>query len=127
MTGVTYRKQGNRYEMRILGHAGYGAAGRDIVCAAVSMLAATLLQCLRDREAEGALEWLDAESEDGRVEARCRSDDPAVKTLYHTILTGFRLLENQYPEFLYIDTSERRWKETIEHEKRLDEPEPPAI
>ena len=56
MIRIELRKAGSGYACRAAGHAGYGPAGSDIVCAAVSALLWTLLMGWERLEKEKAEE-----------------------------------------------------------------------
>lgn len=66
MINVEYRK----YRLKIDGHAG-GIKGSDPVCAAVSILALTLAENLREAEESGCLRELKLDISDGHAEIAC--------------------------------------------------------
>lgn len=66
MITATYRK----YNLKIDGHAG-GIKGSDPVCAAVSILAQTLAENLREAEESGCLRELSLELTDGHAKISC--------------------------------------------------------
>lgn len=85
----------NRFRMRVSGHAGYGPAGSDIVCAAASILTATAqVEMYR-------ITGFQAE-DDGETVDMCCTPTPAecgrVIQALDIIANGFRLLAGQYPE-----------------------------
>ena len=98
MINITFKP--NTYELEITGHAGHDVKGKDIVCAAVSTLFYTLGQALFE---SGVLfkDELVFKDEDGHgyikgYTNRYNEDD--VNAIFWTILTGFEMLANQYPE-----------------------------
>lgn len=100
MTTVDYSEEGGVLRFRADGHAAWAEDGTDLVCAAASMLAYTLLQCLRDAEEQGWLEELDTDIWDGGVLAEAvPAPDGMVRvaTIYRTVLTGYRMLSRRYP------------------------------
>ena len=48
MTKIFYREYYDRNLIIIEGHSGYDVSGSDVVCAGVSALVCTLVNCLRD-------------------------------------------------------------------------------
>lgn len=85
----------NRFRMQVSGHAGYGPAGSDIVCAAASILTATAqVEMYR-------ITGFRAE-DDGETVDMCCTPTPAecgrVFQALDIIANGFRLLAGQYPE-----------------------------
>lgn len=75
---IVFHSDGDK--LTVDGHACYGAKGEDIVCAAVSILVFTAAQ-------DGTLE-----GKPGHAIVRSDSVEFAV--------TGLRLLEEQYPDFI---------------------------
>jgi uncharacterized protein YsxB (DUF464 family) len=85
----------NRFSMQVSGHAGYGPAGSDIVCAAASILTATAqVELYR-------ITGFQAEDDGETVDMIC-TPTPAecgrVMQAMDIIANGFRLLAGQYPE-----------------------------
>lgn len=109
MTQVEMVKDGNGIDIRVLGHAGYGNAGNDIVCAAASILSATLVQCLDEMDERGELRRYDKEIAPGCVKIRAEPEDGAgrrIDALTETIMTGYLLLENQYGKYVHVSGGE---------------------
>ena len=115
---ISVRLYQNVEQRRILlcmdGHAGHGAHGKDIVCAAASMLVYTAAQLI------GSMARIDDFDGDPLIElseghaviyAECR-DDEGLSELLRVVLytmTGFRLLAANYPEHVTIITNEAAW------------------
>jgi uncharacterized protein YsxB (DUF464 family) len=105
MTIATFSRRGQTFSVSILGHAGYGAGGPDIVCAACSILSYTLLQCVLSLEDEGALKELQTEEIDGNITIGLTSYAWAkekTETVSSVIEAGFALLAQKYPEHVKI-------------------------
>ena len=68
-------------EMTVVGHAGAGEKGGDLVCAAASILAGTLKACAG-----------------GHLEEGCALFRGGRREVYSVIWRGFRLLAERYPE-----------------------------
>lgn len=95
MTNITYRRFNNSYSITIDGHAGYAETGKDIVCAAISALAQTLMAHI-ETEAEVCETYVG----DGQVWIygsgliSCFS--------YETIVTGLKLIAQGFPDYVKI-------------------------
>ena len=103
MTTVCYRRYYDGHLLIIDGHAGSGAKGEDIVCAAVSALAFTLLNCLKDEEAQGTVKLKREIVRDGYfcVEAHALGDsEERIEIITDTVLTGLYAVAEEYPEYV---------------------------
>lgn len=112
MTRVWIQNQGREWKIHIEGHAGYRAVrnlpeGTDIVCAAVSILGQTAVQCFLDLEEDGdvQIKELNMDGQAGLVRiSAVNTDTPdARKRVEHmvwTVQNGLRLLAEAYPEFV---------------------------
>ena len=105
MTTVTINRsaslQGEKLAFHAAGHAAYGPKGADIVCAAVSILSYTLAREMEKLEADGGLAIFSASFEEGAVRIEAiprRFAKRQACTVYQTILSGFCLLAEAYPE-----------------------------
>ena len=93
MTTVEIKKD----QLLVTGHTGYADKGKDIICAAVSVLTESLGQALLDMGAEG----IRIKLTDG--EARIRFV-PSEKTegAMAVVSAGFRMLAASYPHYVEI-------------------------
>lgn len=110
MTTVEFTDIGGVLRLKADGHANWGGRGHDLVCAAESILAYTLVKNLLDAKDRGWLEELDTDLWDGGViaEAIPRQDAAAkIGTVFQTILTGYRLLAENYPENVEVIEGEK--------------------
>lgn len=99
MIEVTFYRQFNR--VTVEGHAGSGPEGHDLVCAAVSALAATLAGNVEHMEEMGAVRDMTIELREGLAEIQCtphRRYTHSVSLIYRAICVGFELLATKYPE-----------------------------
>ena len=90
----------NRREttMTISGHAMTADKGKDLVCAAASVLGFTLIACVADSE-EKFLPVLT--QKDGELRVACspgRSFVTPCRRVMDTIFTGFEVLANEHPD-----------------------------
>lgn len=102
MTRVTIEDNDGDWKIRINGHAEnpYPDMQGNLLCASVSTLAYTLIQTLLDMDREGDLEDYRYSCEDGNVRIVVRpreSERCRVKECIKTIITGYRMLEEQFP------------------------------
>ena len=100
MTRVRYEP--GRFCLTVAGHAGAGPRGQDLVCAALSMLTATL-----EAAAEAQAERLrpTVRRSPGRVQIRCRPEPDSrglCRCVFETVFAGFTLLGGQYPDKVSI-------------------------
>ena len=98
MTRVSYDRAGLR--MRIQGHANSGEYGRDIVCAAESILMLTLERQLQELD---GLERLSVLKGPGRADMSCCSLREKIlrrRDIIESIFLGYQILESMYPEFV---------------------------
>lgn len=91
-------------ELKIDGHAGADEKGKDIVCAAVSVLFYTLGNCLSDSAhmIEGDITFTD---EDGHGHIQCKPKEmyvPTIQRTYYTVLTGLYMLAEAYPQYILL-------------------------
>lgn len=94
--------------MNVRGHAGYDRVGRDIVCAAVSVLAFTAANLASQYEEAGAEVYVRISDGDVCVEVRCEE-----RELYelcirqmNVVELGFALLAEQHPQFIRLTSEE---------------------
>lgn len=91
------------------GHAGYGPKGADIVCAALSALCCTLTYSMELEKEENKLLSLKTKLEEGNVELevvpRNKYEKGTIQA-FGTILNGYRLLADNYPDYVRLDESE---------------------
>lgn len=88
------------YKLDIEGHAGYGAYGSDIVCAAASILFFTLLRELQRRDIEVTAKTDEVREITATVNPAFSFDTDIV---YETICTGFMMLSEEYPEHVSFE------------------------
>ena len=103
MTRITYLWNGRDLDFAAVGHAEYGKP--DIVCASVSTLCCTLLQCMQTLEEQGKLArygWGGGSGDfvlDATVRPRARDEADAYVRM---ALTGLRMLAEQYPKHVQV-------------------------
>ena len=99
MIQVTYHRLFNR--VTVVGHAGSGPEGHDLVCSAVSSLALTLAGNVSYMESQEAVRNVIIKLDEGDAEIQCtpyRRYKDSVEQIYRAICVGFELLATKYPE-----------------------------
>jgi len=92
-----------RMVFSVEGHAGYAEPGADIVCAAASMLAMTLIFRLRTLALPGEIVEEVAEKGRARVSVRPKGRRSSLfRPVFETVLQGFALLAQQYPGYVAL-------------------------
>ncbi|MBR0040974.1 MAG: ribosomal-processing cysteine protease Prp [Oscillospiraceae bacterium] len=86
--------------MSVKGHAGSAVKGRDLVCAAASILGLTLIAAAMDSREK----YLPAVTQrEGEIRVACRPKGRGTalcRRMMDTIFTGYELLSGQYPDFV---------------------------
>lgn len=104
MTKVIIKTDPGRYDITITGHAEKINEGEgNILCAAVSTLAQTLLQMVRDMEDQNRLKHSEMLS-DGRIRVTCTytPKDEGIEGIFRTIETGLLLLQYGYKKNICV-------------------------
>lgn len=95
-----------------IGHAGYGPKGADIVCAALSALCCTLTYSMELAKEENKILDLDTRFEEGNVELEvvpARKHEGGTIQAFETVINGYRLLADNYPDHVHLDESGFRY------------------
>ena len=104
MLKVNIEKENGKYLLEMKGHCGYDIEGRDIVCAAASILCVTLCSLLEDKQ--GMLEESpriiveNGLSEIAFIPKERYADELAA--VFETVEKGLRLLADNYPDYVSI-------------------------
>ncbi len=85
------------------GHSGYGEAGTDIVCAAVTSAMRYLAALLDDTLSLAP----DIEVDDARAMIRIASDRPEAVPAFRAFALLMREYQAEYPEFIQVSGSDR--------------------
>ena len=96
---------------RITGHSGQAEAGRDIVCAAVSILTCTCVNALES--VCGVIPRITEENEEDGVLAfelpeRTESENEKAQVLMGALRQGLKDLAEEYPDNVKLSMKERR-------------------
>lgn len=94
MTKIVYAKDWDAFSLVCKGHAGFAEAGSDIVCAGISTLVQTLTHHLSNEQ------HVKYHIEPGGLWIWARGDKALI--CFEVILTGLKLLESQYPDYIEI-------------------------
>lgn len=104
MITITYHKQ--FYALTLEGHAHADEPGKDLVCAAASMLASTLEANVRTLETQGVLRECHTELTCGQADIRCtpvRQMRAIVQLVFDTVCIGFSLLARDNPDYVQFE------------------------
>lgn len=88
------------------GHAGFNKKGGDIVCAAVSVLCFTLLECVKDEQSSGRAKIIRSAVSDGSFTLEAEPYDFArerFNAIFETVLSGLWLIAEQYPDYVKFE------------------------
>ena len=103
---VSFIKDGQRLTLRVSGHAGYAAAGHDIVCSACSILTYTVAEVVAS-EKYALLTEPEINLTEGFGTVSCEAI-PAryaeMLRLYEVVMAGFAILAYNYPNHVKIQS-----------------------
>lgn len=85
-------------EISINGHAGYAEAGKDIVCAAVSTLAHTLIASIE----ELTQDTISYDIQPGTVNIKLGNLSEQSKLLVNSFFVGVQMIADNYPGFVRL-------------------------
>ena len=106
MTEVFYREYHDRTVLTVEGHSGFGKRGSDVVCAGVSTLVCTLLNCLKDEESGGRLKLHREIVRDGYVSVEIEHFSFAAertRAIVDAMVSGLYMLAEEYPENVRVE------------------------
>lgn len=81
-------------KIKIRGHANYAEPGKDIVCAAVSVLVSTLIQSVE----ELTTDWIEYNVQPGKVDIKFWQLSSKTKTLINAFFIGIEGIAQTHPE-----------------------------
>lgn len=94
MIAVSVRKD----KITVSGHAGYAAAGKDIVCAGVTALTMSLVKSINDLT-DDKIEY---EVSPGRVDIHCGNLSETGMFLVDSFFIGICLIAEEYPDYVRV-------------------------
>ena len=101
MTNIEIREQDGKYELEVKGHSGYGSAGTDIVCAAISILCFTLLNEVMEKQ-DKALN-MSYQQKDGYFFLKFfNKHDECLKAVFCAVCNGLQMVAEQYPKHVLL-------------------------
>lgn len=106
MTRICHREYYDRILIVAEGHSGYGVSGKDIVCAGISTLICTLVNCIKEEESADRLKLRRDIVRDGYVCLEFEVFDYAkerVSGIVDACLTGLYMLCEEYPEYVRVE------------------------
>ena len=97
MIQVSYEREQHR--LTVQGHAQSAEKGKDLICAAVSILVFTLAQNIYELGDKGFLAEYVVRLDEGDAELACDGEyHRCYKLVFDTICTGLELLATDFPE-----------------------------
>ena len=92
------------FTIEVKGHAGQAEAGKDIVCAAASILIYSLAEELQSHVDRMHELDIDLQSGDATVSAFPKDDFEGIcADIFNTVWCGFRHLSYQYPDYIHVE------------------------
>jgi len=90
------------------GHACFAEAGRDIVCAGISILTQSLVNALADLETQYGMarseQTNDQEKAILKIRSRvCWANVSVIRAYFEVAVTGLRMLAKEYPEYITLE------------------------
>ena len=88
--------------IKVSGHANYAEYGKDIVCASVSSVIATIVNCIMNID-KSSITYQD----DGKTIIITKiNNNEVVNTIFATMIDILKDLENQYKENIKVESEE---------------------
>ena len=100
MVRVKYTAEKNKHTLAVLGHAGYGEYGKDIVCAGVSALVLALAGWVENNHCE--TKCISIDEHGGEVLIACKGDKETA-AVFNMTMIGLEQIANSYPDHVQID------------------------
>lgn len=92
----------NDNTVRVSGHANYAEYGKDIVCASVSSIITTVVNCIMNLD-KTSITYQD----DGKTIIITKiNNNEVVNTIFATMIDILKDLENQYKENIKVESEE---------------------
>lgn len=92
----------NDNTIKVSGHANYAEYGKDIVCASVSSVIATIVNCIMNID-KSSITYQD----DGKTIIITKiNNNEVVNTIFATMIDILKDLENQYKENIKVESEE---------------------
>ena len=101
MIEVTYYREYNR--LTVKGHARSDEYGKDLICAACSILALTLSTNVTNMAEGGYVSDPLAVLDEGNAEISCKARPrfrQSVRQVFVSVCVGFEILANKWPEYI---------------------------
>ena len=88
--------------IKVSGHANYADYGKDIVCASVSSVIATIVNCIMNVDKDSI-----TYQDDGKTIIITKiNNNEVVNTIFATMIDILKDLENQYKENIKVESEE---------------------
>lgn len=100
MTNVYINKTNSKKEIVIKGHSGYDVAGKDIVCAAISILSHSYAELILELDAKNKLQLNYLDLGDGEISIIVSDPLNQADSAFKMFLIGIEALEESYPKHI---------------------------
>ena len=101
MTRVSWDPEHIRLDLN--GHAGFGEAGSDIVCAGISTLTFALIRAAAERPE--FMPHIFMNEDEGQIWVQCYPDEEhedACREMFRVVLAGLENLRDDFPDYIDI-------------------------
>lgn len=106
MLTVTFENDGKKLTLKLKGHAGQADIGRDIVCAATSILTYTVAQIVKYESKNGGLKNPPTiKLKKGNAIVSCEPTEEKYAELLHSYCVaevGYTLIQHNYPQYVEL-------------------------
>lgn len=108
--------QMDRHGVTITGHAGYGPPGKDIVCAAVSVLVQTLAASAKQLTAD----HMEVECREGFARISCDGNlSEGTRLLMNSFFVGIQMIADTYPQYVRMVQAWKTQKATEKNKRKF--------
>lgn len=98
MITIRYNHYENAYSLRVEGHAEFADKGKDIVCAAVSILAQSCIASIDKMRRAGYIRAPTVDRGTASIYIDFYGDEPESDVFLLATITGLKLLAENYPD-----------------------------
>ena len=106
MTHISISKHGSKVWYRCEGHSGYADKGKDIVCAAISILSHSYATLIEDLDRHKQIKVNRFIAMDGLTDIIVEDENNVLKNVIKMQVLGFSSLEEQFSSNLHLEWGE---------------------
>ena len=105
ITATVLKRERQTYGFVISGHSGYEDAGKDIVCAAVSVLAENTINAI-EAFTDDTVDVLETDHREGFLNYRLKTVSDKAALLLDTLVLGLNDISRSYSSFVKVRVEE---------------------